>query len=277
MVAMDAQPRLGWATVVSAAAHVLLLAMAARFPGTPAPLLVQHVELIPVALIGTPGGSPANGGASAPVPEAAPPPPVAANPPPVARPPIVAKRPAPPIPPTPSPKQVVTRPKPIPKPRPTAPEVAESPKAPSTATAPTATAAAGDSDGQSASSGRGTGDRGEGTGVGHPGSGGRGTGRGGGEGRGDARVAYAANPRPEYPLIARRMGMEGVVLLSVLVRRDGDVGDIDLQQSSGFPALDDAALRTVRSRWRFVPARKDGEPVDARVTVPIRFRLSDEG
>ena len=275
MVAMDAQPRLGWATVVSAAAHVLLLAMAARFPGTDAPRPVHHVELIAVSLIGTPGGSPDDGGASAPGPEvASPPPPIAASAPPPAPPPIVAKRTAPPIPRAPSPKQVVTRPKAVSTPRPSETEAARRPAAPSTA--PPA-AATGEGQEQASASGRGAGTRGEGTGAGRPGTGGRGTGSGGGEGRGDARVAYAANPRPEYPLIARRMGMEGVVLLSVLVRRDGDVGDIDVQQSSGFPALDDAALRTVRSRWRFVPARKDGEAVDARVTVPIRFRLSDEG
>ncbi|HUE29605.1 MAG TPA: energy transducer TonB [Verrucomicrobiae bacterium] len=33
-------------------------------------------------------------------------------------------------------------------------------------------------------------------------------------------------------------------------------------------------MTTVRERWRFVPARRDGTPVESRVTVPIRFRLA---
>ena len=262
MVVMEAQPRLGWTVALSAAMHLLLLVMAARLP-RPKPILApSHLTLIPVALIGNPGG--ANGGA-APAPETVAPP---ALPPPPA-PAVLVKQSVPPRPA----KQVVTRAK-----KPSLPAyVATRPPAPATTVPSSASRGEVTDRATMAAGGPGTGTSGEGTDAGRPGRGGRGTGSGGGAGGGDARVAYAANPRPEYPLLARRMGMEGVVLLSVLVRRDGGVGDIDVQKSSGFPALDDAALRTVRSRWRFVPARKDGEPVDARVTVPIRFHLSDEG
>jgi protein TonB len=50
---------------------------------------------------------------------------------------------------------------------------------------------------------------------------------------------------------------------------------VSVKQSSGFPLLDDSATSTVRGRWRFIPARHDGVPVESRVTVPIRFRLTD--
>jgi len=43
----------------------------------------------------------------------------------------------------------------------------------------------------------------------------------GGDGSGGARVAYGTNPLPPYPLVARRLGKEGVVLLEVLVAPDG--------------------------------------------------------
>jgi protein TonB len=96
--------------------------------------------------------------------------------------------------------------------------------------------------------------------------------RGGGS---SARPAYGLNPKPPYPVFARRMGEQGVVLLRVHVRADGSVAKVELKQSSGSELLDDSALRTVRDRWRFIPARMDGVPVENWVEVPIRFVLGD--
>ncbi len=80
------------------------------------------------------------------------------------------------------------------------------------------------------------------------------------------------NPRPWYPRMARRRGMEGRVTLEVTVSPDGRVTAIRVQHSSGFRLLDDAALETVKT-WRFLPARRGGSPVSGTVVVPIRFRL----
>ena len=90
-----------------------------------------------------------------------------------------------------------------------------------------------------------------------------------------ARPDYGVNPKPPYPLIARRMGTQGVVLLRVQVRVDGTVAEIQIAQSSGSALLDDSALQTVRDSWRFIPARLDGVPVESWVEVPIRFILGD--
>jgi protein TonB len=115
-----------------------------------------------------------------------------------------------------------------------------------------------------------------GVGNGVAGSGGGVAGDGsGGDGSGGARVAYGTNPLPPYPLAARRLGMEGVVLLEVVVAPDGKATSVRVVRSSGFAPLDDSAATTVRQRWRFVPARRAGEAVESRVTVPIRFRLED--
>jgi protein TonB len=76
-------------------------------------------------------------------------------------------------------------------------------------------------------------------------------------------------------MLARRMGMQGVVVLRVHVRADGSVAMAELAQSSGSQLLDDAALKTVREQWRFLPARLDGTPVESWVEVPIRFVLGD--
>jgi protein TonB len=105
---------------------------------------------------------------------------------------------------------------------------------------------------------------------------GNGTGGGQGDGAGvGAGVAYGTNPLPPYPLVARRLGMEGVVVLEVMVTPDGRPAEVRVLRSSGFAPLDDSAAATVRQRWRFLPARRGGTAVQSRVTVPIRFRLED--
>jgi len=84
---------------------------------------------------------------------------------------------------------------------------------------------------------------------------------------------YRSTPLPPYPAAAREQGIEGTVLLDVLVLADGRVGEARVRQSSGSPALDAAALEAVR-RWTFTPARRGPEPVDAWVEVPVKFSLA---
>lgn len=87
-------------------------------------------------------------------------------------------------------------------------------------------------------------------------------------------AAYLQNPHPEYPTISRRLGEEGRVLLRVRVTADGRAAVVDVDKSSSFTRLDDAALRGV-ARWRFVPARRGDEAIEATVIVPIVFRLDN--
>lgn len=90
-----------------------------------------------------------------------------------------------------------------------------------------------------------------------------------------ARPDYGVNPKPPYPMLARRRGEQGIVLLRVHVRADGSVAAAEIKQSSGSTLLDDSALQTVRESWRFMPARLDGVPVESWVEVPIRFVLGN--
>lgn len=83
---------------------------------------------------------------------------------------------------------------------------------------------------------------------------------------------YLDNPEPPYPSISRRMGEEGEVRLRVLVDPGGNAQRVEIERSSGYPRLDQAALDTVK-RWRFVPARQGDQPVAAWVIVPIQFTL----
>lgn len=92
----------------------------------------------------------------------------------------------------------------------------------------------------------------------------------------DVRAAYLANPRPPYPLAARRLGIEGKVVLLVEILESGNVASVQVARGSGHGMLDQSALQAVE-RWRFVPARRGGEAVGASVEVPISFRLEDSG
>jgi len=85
---------------------------------------------------------------------------------------------------------------------------------------------------------------------------------------------YRSNPRPEYPIEARRLHEQGVVLLSVAVGADGQVTDVTLKRSSGFSSLDEAAMQAVR-RWIFEPARVGGLTVSSHADVPVRFSLAE--
>lgn len=82
------------------------------------------------------------------------------------------------------------------------------------------------------------------------------------------RLVYA--PKPAYPELARRTGIEGIVRLQVLVTKDGRV---DLQKVlEGAPVLVDAASEAVK-RWRAKPVWVDGKEIDIVSTVTFNFQL----
>ncbi|MCX7627338.1 MAG: energy transducer TonB [Methylophilaceae bacterium] len=83
---------------------------------------------------------------------------------------------------------------------------------------------------------------------------------------------YLDNPAPGYPSLSRKLREEGLVLLRVRVDATGQPVQVSLHQSSGFERLDERALQTVK-RWKFVPAKRGGQAVEAWVIVPILFSL----
>jgi protein TonB len=85
---------------------------------------------------------------------------------------------------------------------------------------------------------------------------------------------YLHNPKPTYPLLSRRFGEEGRVLLRIRVSPQGSPLAVELDQSSGYPRLDRAARDAVE-KWRFLAARQGGEAVASWVLVPIAFKLGN--
>ena len=86
-------------------------------------------------------------------------------------------------------------------------------------------------------------------------------------------AAYLNNPPPVYPYAAKLRRESGEVRLRVLVTVDGTAGDVKIEMSSGSTSLDQAARDVVFRKWRFVPAKRGDEAVEAWVIVPVVFEL----
>lgn len=127
---------------------------------------------------------------------------------------------------------------------------------------------------------------GSGGGIGSGSGGGVGSGRGpgvgpgwgGGIGGGPYRVGGGVSapkaiftPDPEYSEEARKAKYQGTVVLYVVIGPDGRPHDIQVQRSLGM-GLDEKAMEAVR-RWKFEPARKDGQAVAVLVNIEVNFRL----
>lgn len=119
---------------------------------------------------------------------------------------------------------------------------------------------------------------GRGTGIGEGDGPGVGAGSGGGTGGGPYRPGSGVEPpqllrevRPDYTEDARRRGIEGDVVLEIVVRRDGTVGDVRIVERLD-AGLDQRAVAAVR-QWRFAPARLRGSAVDVEVEVAVEFKL----
>ncbi|CAN5763660.1 hypothetical protein BH18ACI5_BH18ACI5_09970 [soil metagenome] len=183
-------------------------------------------------------------------------------------PPVPQPAPRPVDPPPPAPRPAVT-------PQVVAPVVTASAdprdRAGVPAETPAQTESHGSGSGGGAGSGQGTG-LGEGTGAGiGPGSGG---GTGGGPyrpGSGITAPSIVREVKPEYTDDARRRNIEGDVVLEIVVRSDGSVGDVKVLQGLG-GGLDRRAIDAVR-QWRFNPAKRFGTPVDVMVEVALEFKL----
>lgn len=85
-------------------------------------------------------------------------------------------------------------------------------------------------------------------------------------------AAYLNNPKPAYPMMSKRLGEQGKVVVRVLIGADGAPQQAELRTSSGYERLDQAALTTVL-RWRYTPGKRGGVAEAMWFNVPINFVL----
>lgn len=86
-------------------------------------------------------------------------------------------------------------------------------------------------------------------------------------------IEYIRAPKPTYPAFSRRMREEGKVVMRVLVNENGRPEEVEIQTSSGYPRLDDAAIKAAM-RSVFKPHMENGRPVAVFAIIPIRFQLN---
>ena len=83
------------------------------------------------------------------------------------------------------------------------------------------------------------------------------------------------SPAPiRYPRWAVREGWEGRFVIAIEVLVSGEVGRWKIMESTGYPLLDEVAVKAVKA-WKFHPASENGKLVVACIQIPIHFELKD--
>ncbi|MBV1883705.1 MAG: energy transducer TonB [Pseudomonadales bacterium] len=85
-------------------------------------------------------------------------------------------------------------------------------------------------------------------------------------------ASRSKNPAPVYPRTSQRLRQEGTVILTLLIRPDGTVAEVDVKVSSGHSRLDKAAVKAVK-RWRYLPAKQGNRTIEFWYEQPIVFAL----
>ena len=88
----------------------------------------------------------------------------------------------------------------------------------------------------------------------------------------DEKPVIITDAQPDYPQSAIDAGIEGTVVVKVIIDANGNVASAEIFRS--IPRLDNAALQTAR-RKVFSPGVVDGSPVSVEMNIPIAFNLAD--
>ena len=89
---------------------------------------------------------------------------------------------------------------------------------------------------------------------------------------GNGALMSYLNGNTKYPVVAQENGVQGKVIISFVVERDGSISDVKVARSVD-PSLDREAQRVVKSMPRWKPGKQNGSAVRVKYTVPVVFRL----
>ena len=89
---------------------------------------------------------------------------------------------------------------------------------------------------------------------------------------GDVALMQYLSKNIKYPPVAEEMGIQGRVICSFVVERDGSVSDIRIKRSVD-PSLDKEAMRVVSAMPKWIPGRQNGQMVRVKYNLPVTFRL----
>ncbi|MCH5310067.1 MAG: energy transducer TonB [Prevotella sp.] len=80
------------------------------------------------------------------------------------------------------------------------------------------------------------------------------------------------NKNMKYPVVAEENGVQGRVIVTFVVERDGSITDVKVVKSVD-PSLDKEATRVVSSMPKWIPGKQNGSAVRVKYTVPVTFKL----
>jgi protein TonB len=83
--------------------------------------------------------------------------------------------------------------------------------------------------------------------------------------------AFLHREMPQYPILARRLGKEGKVILRLIINEKGNLLNVEVVENAGY-GFTEAAIAAVK-KSTFLPAKKDGKPIASRALLPIKFKL----
>ena len=89
---------------------------------------------------------------------------------------------------------------------------------------------------------------------------------------GTAELFKYLNKAIKYPVIAQENGIQGRVVCSFVVNRDGSIVDIQVMRGVD-PSLDKEAVRVISEMPKWKPGEQRGKPVRVRFILPVQFRL----
>lgn len=89
---------------------------------------------------------------------------------------------------------------------------------------------------------------------------------------GPAALTKYLSDNIKYPVVAQENGVQGRVVVSFVVERDGSITDVKVARSVD-PSLDREAMRVVRSMPHWIPGKQNGSAVRVKYNVPVSFRL----
>lgn len=76
----------------------------------------------------------------------------------------------------------------------------------------------------------------------------------------------------KYPVVAEENGVQGRVIVTFVVERNGSITDVQVVKSVD-PSLDKEAVRVVKAMPHWIPGKQNGSAVRVKFTVPVTFRL----
>ncbi len=79
-------------------------------------------------------------------------------------------------------------------------------------------------------------------------------------------------PKPSYTPQAKAARIEGIVLVSAVIQKDGNIGQIRIKKGLGY-GLDESVIDTISKQWKFQPGTLNGKPVNVSVVMEVSFRL----